>query len=283
MAKGETSRRKDDGRFDLRHGPYVAPRVRVGGRLFCDNHGTVKVCKFSDGPLSWPLCTVGERGGPAFVLCGDLVRAIRLEAAEAVAREWGVNPSTVSRWRRILGVKRFNLGTHNLFLHYQGKALTAENTARGRAMQTPELQVNWGLKRREDGRTRKRRWLADEVAMLGTMPDTALAPRLKCSARTVMLRRRELGIAPFLDDSSRAAAARACEAKLLHYSREKLRSRRLALGLFQTQASERCGWTTPAMYQRLESGPHDRATPEVLERVARALECRVEDLLHQDD
>lgn len=283
MDASKTSRRKDDGRFDLRHGPYLSPRVRVGGRLFCENLGTVKVCKFSDGPLAWPLCTVGERGGPAFVLCGDLVRAIRLEAAEAVAREWGVHPCTVSRWRQILGVKKFNPGTHDLFLKYQGKALTAETTARGRALQTPEKQVDWALKRREEGRTRKRHWITSEDAVLGTMPDNELARRLACSARTIALRRRELGIAPFLANPGMAAAVRASTAGLLHYSRELLRARRLALGLFQTQVSGRCGWTTPAMYQRLESGPHDRATPDVLERVARALECPLADLLYPND
>jgi transposase-like protein/DNA-binding Xre family transcriptional regulator len=217
------------------------------------------------------------------VLCGDLVRAIRLEAAEAVAREWGVNPSTVSRWRRILGVKRFNPGTHHLFLKFQGKALTAETTARGRASQTPEKQIDWGLKRREEGRTRKRRWSAAENAMLGTMPDNELATRLGCSSPTIALRRRELRIAPFLNNPARAAAVRASTAGLLRYSPEKLRARRLALGLFQTQMSERCGWTTSAMYRRLESGIQDRATPEVLARVARALECPLPDLLRSDD
>lgn len=217
------------------------------------------------------------------MLCGDLVRAIRLEAAEAVARAWGVNPGTVSRWRRILGVKRFNPGTHNLFLQYQGKALTPETTARGRALQTPEKQVDWAIKRREDGRTRKRHWTADEDAMLGKSPDNDLARKLGCSSRTVALRRRELRIEPFLMNAATAAAVRASTAALLWYSPEKLRARRLELGLFQTQTSQRCGWTTPAMYQRMESGIHDHATPEVLNRVARALECRVEDLLHRNE
>jgi DNA-binding Xre family transcriptional regulator len=180
-------------------------------------------------------------------------------------------------------VKRFNPGTHDLFLRYQGKALTAETTAGGRALQTPEKQVDWALKRREEGRTRKRHWSVEEDAMLGTAADNELALRLGCSARTIALRRRELGIAPFLANPATAAAVRASTAGLLRYSRERLRARRLSLGLFQTQTSERCGWTTPAMYQRLESGPHDRATPEVLARVARALECPLEDLLQRDE
>src|SRR5678816_4448515 len=111
---------KRDGRFDLRHGPYHPPRVRRGQSLFCEILGTVRVFKFSDGPIPWPLCKVWRRGGPAFVLCGDLVKAVRLEAAGAVAKAWGVHRETVTRWRHTLGVKQFNPGTHHLFLTYQG-------------------------------------------------------------------------------------------------------------------------------------------------------------------
>ena len=273
------SRRRDD-RFDLRHGPYNPPRAHRGSRLFCKQLGTVRVIKFSDGPIPWPKGhVVGERGGTAFVLCGDLVRAVRLEANEAVARAWGVHPATVSRWRRILGVEQYNPGTHDLFLAYQGKGLTAEATARGRASQTPERQVEWAAARREEGRTRKRLWTPREDALLGTMPDPALARRIGCSDRTVKLRRRELGIAPFIVSPAAAASVKASTARLLRFSVEKLRARRLKRGLFQTQVAARCGWKTPAMYQRLESGLQRRATPQVLNRVARALECRVKDIL----
>jgi hypothetical protein len=272
--------RRHDGRFDLRHGPYHPPRARIGSRLFCEYLGTVKVCKISDGPIPWPVGrTVGERGGSAFVLRGDLVRAVRLEANEAVARAWGVHPATVSRWRRILGVEQYNPGTHELFLNYQGKGLTAEATARGRALQTPEKQVEWAAVRRKEGRTRKRQWTPGEDALLGTMPDPDLARRIGCSDRTVKLRRRELGVAPFIVSPAAAASLKASAARLRRFSPEKMRARRLKLGLFQTQAAARCGWKTSAMYQRLEAGLQRRATPQVLDRVARALECRVKDLL----
>ena len=272
--------RRRDGRFHLRHGPYHSPRARIGSRLFCENLGSVRVVKFSDGLIPWPKGhVVGERGGTAFVLRGDLVRAVRLEAAEAVARAWGVHPTTVSRWRRILGGDQYNPGTHDLFLAYQGKGLTAEATARGRASQTPKKQIEWAAVRREEGRTRKRLWTPKEDALLGTMPDPDLARRIGCSDRTVKLRRLEVGIGPFIVSPAAAASVKATAARLLPFSTEKLRARRLKLGLFQTQAAARCGWKTAAMYQRLESGLQRRATPQVLDRLARALECRVKDLL----
>lgn len=278
VSAAKSKRRKDDGRFELRHGPYHPPRVRRGGRLFCENLGTVKVCTFSDGPIPWPKCPVGERGGPAFVLCGDLVRAVRLESATAVARAWGVSPSTISRWRRILGVAQFNPGTHYLFLTYQGKALTAETTARGRAMQTPERQAEWGRKRREEGRTRRRRWTDSQDAMLGTMPDRDVARRVGCPTSAVGRRRRELGIAPFVTTAAGAAALKAFDASLLRCSPDKLRACRLACGLFQTEVARRCGWKQPVAYGRLESGMQRRATPRILGRIAEVLGCRVADI-----
>ena len=63
------------------------------------------------------------------------------------------------------------------------------------------------------------------------------------------------------------------------YSPAKLKARRLALGLFQTQVAERCGWKTTRSYQRLEEPYMTRVTPAVLARVAASLECRVEDLV----
>lgn len=272
---------KHDGRFDLKFGPYHSPRARRGQRLFCENLGTVKVCKFSDGPISWPLCTVGQRGGPAFILCGDLVKAVRNEAAEAVARAWGVHSATVSRWRQILGVERFNRGTHELFLKYQGKGLTAEATARGRAMQTPDKQIKWGRQRSKEGRTGKWHWTPYADSLLGTMSDHELADRVGCSARTVALRRRELNVPPFIKNPLVAAGIRGSRKAQLNFSSEKLLARRLKLGLFQTQVSAKCGWKTPAMYQRLESGLQHWATPKVLNRVAAALSCSVEELLRR--
>lgn len=270
----------DDDRFELRLGPYRPPRVRRGGSLFCENLGSVKVLRFSDGPIPWPMGTVGGLRRSAFVLCGDLVRAVRQEANGAVAKAWGVSGMTVSKWRRILGVEKWNPGTHRVFVNYLGKSLTSENRARGRAIQTPEKQIEWGRKRSEEGRTRKRQWKPKEEKMLGTMPDVEVARRLGCSAQTVSTRRRELGIPTFLSSPGVAAslASRADGATLI-YSPAKLRSRRLELGLFQTRIAAQCGWSAPTRYQRLESGVQTRAEKHVLERVAQALNCALKDIL----
>jgi DNA-binding Xre family transcriptional regulator len=267
-----------DGRFDLQYGPYHPPRVRRGGKLFCEHYGTVKVVKFSDGPIPWPLYCPTGRGGRAFVLCGDLVRAIRHEAAGAVALAWGVWPNTIVRWRKILGVKQYNTGTQNLFLKYQGKALTPEMSVIARTFRTVRQETEWARQRREQGLTRQRVWTPEEDLMLGTMSDTELARRLQCAVSTVARRRRDrhIPLCPGVRGGRNTS-------NLPRYSAAKLQTRRLELGLFQGDVAARGGWKDKASYQRLESGRADRARPDILARLAKALECDVADLLADDD
>jgi DNA-binding Xre family transcriptional regulator len=68
-------------------------------------------------------------------------------------------------------------------------------------------------------------------------------------------------------------------ARLLRFSPGKLKVRRLDLGLFQWQVAERCGWKATKTYARLEAGQCARTAQHVLDRVAEALQCSVEDLL----
>jgi DNA-binding XRE family transcriptional regulator len=76
------------------------------------------VARFSDGRIPWPLARNvlnGGRGHGTYVLCGDLVKALRLESNQAIQYWWGVGVATVVRWRRELGVPQFNPGTKRLW------------------------------------------------------------------------------------------------------------------------------------------------------------------------
>jgi hypothetical protein len=85
---------------------YRTPRVRVGAVLFCEARGRdMIVTGMTAAPVRWPVGrTRGEPGWPAPIVCGGLAAAVRREAAQAVARAWGVSRQTVSKWRRELGV-----------------------------------------------------------------------------------------------------------------------------------------------------------------------------------
>jgi DNA-binding Xre family transcriptional regulator len=227
--------------------------------------------------MPWPTCGTGK-GANGFVLCGDLVRALKLESATAVALAWGVARNTVCTWRRILDVPRFNPGTHQLFSSYQARHLTPEIIARSNAERTPREYAKLAMKNRRQGHTRKRQWTAQEDILLGAMSDSAVAKRLGCSLGTVFYRRKELGIAPSVT-AARASFLKRRDANLLHFSPMKLKARRLKLNLFQWQVAERCGWKSPESYQRLEAGDAKRAGKKALAKIAEALKCQLEDLL----
>ena len=102
----------DSERFRLRFGPYRAPRFRYGATVKDVRRGYVKIVGLSDAPIPWPL---GQwHSGKSPVLYGALLRAVRRESNQAVARAWGVSMQTVSLWRKALGVPATTEGTSKL-------------------------------------------------------------------------------------------------------------------------------------------------------------------------
>src|SRR5262245_50859318 len=86
-------------------GPYHPPALRVGARVFCHpRNSAVVVTSITDARLPWPRCrAIGIRGGSGLLVDDELLRAIRTEAAVAVAHWWGVPQTRVTTWRRALG------------------------------------------------------------------------------------------------------------------------------------------------------------------------------------
>jgi hypothetical protein len=77
--------------------------------------GEVRIVGISNGRIVWPLGRKPGGSATTFVIYRDLAKAVRREAGSAVACWWGVRPDTVSRWRKALGVKRSNEGSHALW------------------------------------------------------------------------------------------------------------------------------------------------------------------------
>lgn len=94
-------------------GPYASPRVSVGDFISCEIRGLQKVKTFTAAPIPQPIKT-GR--GCAILVCGDLVQALRVESASAVAHWWGVSTHRVSIWRRELGIDRVTEGTRELLV-----------------------------------------------------------------------------------------------------------------------------------------------------------------------
>jgi hypothetical protein len=116
----------------LLFGPYRAPKCRVGSKLDCEARDcTMVVAGLSDAPIQWPYAK--KRGNRSLILCGDLIRAVQRESLAAVAYHWGVGGSTVSSWRRALGVPRDNEGTLRLVRHYMAIGREASRSEESRA------------------------------------------------------------------------------------------------------------------------------------------------------
>ena len=86
----------------LRFGPYRAPPFKYGAKVDCLARGEVTIRGQSGGRIPWPI---GKKGSAlSLVLCGDLVKAVRREAAIAIQYWWGVSASVTWKWRSALGI-----------------------------------------------------------------------------------------------------------------------------------------------------------------------------------
>lgn len=270
-------------RYQLLHGPYAPPAVELGDELECEIRGPVIVRAWSEGPIAWPLACRG--GNPAYILCGDLIRAVKDESSIAIQHWFGVGKSTVCRWRKVLKVKRANEGTSRLHRAYQPETLTEEVVTRGlqKAHSLP-VRLKAQQTRHERGtQPNLKLWTPEEKALLGTMPDSQVAQRVGRAAANVGIYRRKQGITSFT--AARSAGARTGtrngqETVLL--DPDKLKSRRLALGISQKELARR-GSLHFTMYSSLETGTRRRVWRETLHKVALALECAPGELIDNNE
>lgn len=136
-------------RFKLYHGPYKAPKCRVGDWLDCEYRGReVKVRGMSDAPIPWP--STRRTGRLSLIVCGDLVRAVRLESERAVAYHWGVCCETVWKWRKALDVPAWNEGSRRLHAATQCERYDPEILERARKKsRTPKARAKMSETRKK--------------------------------------------------------------------------------------------------------------------------------------
>jgi hypothetical protein len=138
----------DAERFKLYHGPYMAPKCRVGGTLFCAYRSKrLKVGGLTDTPIIWPYAR--HTGPLSMIVCGDLVRAVQTESVLAVAHHWGVARETVWKWRRALGVPMWNEGSLRLHRITQPERYDIQALERARKRsQTPKARAKMSAARK---------------------------------------------------------------------------------------------------------------------------------------
>ena len=194
----------DEERFRLLRGPYVAPKTKVGGSLVCRLRGRVKVSAMSTAPIPWPIVhrPGGKRG---LALCGDLVKAIRVESSYAIERSFGVSPATVRSWRRALGIDGRNEGSRRLVARPRNEGGIAEATLPLREANYANLEGGEKIAAKKRGISRPphvreatllgKPFTLKEDILLGMMPDKEVAERTGRHQSEVAKRRERLGIA----------------------------------------------------------------------------------------
>ena len=200
-------------RFKLEFGPYLPPIIPRTGRLFCEMRGYLRVGPWSQAPIPWPM---RYRTG-SIILCGDLIRAVKMESVEAVSHHWGVCRTVVQFWRKALGVTEFTPGTqslkHRSRLHMKSQTqcratIRACNpkaifkrpdpeSERRRPLVRPTTSAFVKARIERTGRhinPELRLWTEKEDRLLGTAGDQEIAQRIGRSAGAVQYRRNNLGI-----------------------------------------------------------------------------------------
>jgi hypothetical protein len=191
----------DADRLKLLFGPYQAPPLKRGDRTHClFRDALVSVTGWTDAPIPWPRCRALDSSGAGSGLLVDeeLARAVRHESAAAVAFWWGVSPWAVCRWRKALGVTRTdNEGTMRLA---QAAADQGGDATRGQALPAEQVErrrrtaIDKGLGRNLVPGFQGPRWTAEQLALLGTLPDAEVARRTGRTPNAVRQMRERLGI-----------------------------------------------------------------------------------------
>ena len=123
---------------------------------------------------------------------------MRSESAAAVMHWWGVCASVAIYWRKALGAgRKNNPGSQRLIRAAVAKAVIQSHSPLN-AEQVEERRRRRSQKNAEAGNLavyQRAAWTAEELALLGTMPDAEVAVMLGRTYQGVQVKRERLGIA----------------------------------------------------------------------------------------
>ena len=255
----------------LLHGPYRTPDIRVGDSVWCEfRQAEVVVKSISAGPIPWPA--VPHSNVDSQIVCGDLARAIRMESSKAVQAWWNVPDHRVSKWRTALGVTLNSEGTRQ------------QRRASRQLVYLARQKESWVLqprpfaaerqKRRKADSPIRRNWTREEEKLLGTMSDSQLGRQIGCSTNSVWRRRRELAIPAYVPEGRERLGP---PLSMLAVNAPRLRQRREAASLTQRDLAS-LAKVSESHYSLLENGEFLNFRRATADRIARALDCSVEDI-----
>jgi len=224
----------DSQRFKLLYGPYVAPQCRLGEKLTCEYQGQeVTVKRITDAPIKWPCARRNRNASPilcgdlirAVQVESEIAVAYHWGVGASVVWKWrrALNVSAMTNGSRRL---RIEYAAETLTPEVRAKAREAMHSEKVRAKlsavrkgrtQHPNTiaacrelgkrpkSEEWkrGLSERSrkmwenpeaHGLPPRRKWTDEEIALIGTDSDRAVANALGLSVNVVANKRVRLGI-----------------------------------------------------------------------------------------
>jgi hypothetical protein len=176
-------------------GTYTPPPVRAGARLYCRlRRAWCRVSSWTDAPIPWPRgVQIGIRSGPALIVTRDLERAVRTESAEALKHWFGVSTHTAWKWRRRFIPGAGHVRTRGDRLTHRRISAAGADVLRGVPLSEEVCEARSAAAkaagRKPTGRWAATGWTAEQLALLGTMPDTDLAARIGRTTEAVRSKR----------------------------------------------------------------------------------------------
>ncbi len=195
-------------------GPYEPPLVPIGRWLKCEVRGLLRVGGYTNALIPWPTA---EGHARQLILCGDLVKALRTESGRAVCFHFGISHSTMSLYRKLLGVERLNPGSLRLFWRTVDLArsprarakMSLQREGRKDLMCPADRERLWRIQKRPKSKTWRRKmeafwrgryalrgkppnWSEEELKLIGTRPDREVARMLGRSLQALKAKKFQL-------------------------------------------------------------------------------------------
>jgi hypothetical protein len=155
------------------------------------------VTGFHDARIPWPRVRARDsRGGSGLWVNDTLLKAIKTESADALKFWFGVGTKAVWNWRRAFGVGRF--GTEGSAASHaaaseRGAAVRGKPVTPARRRQLRK-HLTAARKKVRRGRWDETGWTAEQLALLGTDHDEAIAKKIGRTRNAVTCKRTELKI-----------------------------------------------------------------------------------------
>jgi hypothetical protein len=184
-------------------GTYEAPAVRRGEVVTClYRDRDCFITTMSNTPIPWPRVQPrGQRGGSGLWVNTELRRAIRTESAVALKHWFGIDGRTVWRWRKAFGVGgRATRGSKRSI-----RAAAKKGAAAVKAKVWTDAELDARAERaKRAGRKAPDRWTperggwtTDQLALVGTDYDEAIAKKLGRTRSAVTSKRVQRKIPAF--------------------------------------------------------------------------------------